>query len=237
MLFEVHRTLESGHLFESTPTPRALQDTSPPDGTAGVGPSPVAGYEFLTEVGRGGMGVVYKARQLSLNRIVAIKRLRDEAFAGPEQLGRFHIEAAAIARLQHPNIVQIHEVGQREARPYLVLEFVDGTSLSQRLGGTPQPARSAAELVEALARAIHHAHQHGIIHRDLKPANVLLTADGVPKISDFGLAKLLQGEPTGVSQSGVPIGTASYIPPEQAQGQTQAKANWPIAIISWASCM
>jgi eukaryotic-like serine/threonine-protein kinase len=140
-------------------------------------PAFVPGYELLGELGRGGMGVVYKARQLGLNRLVALKMILSGAHAGPEELARFKAEAEAVARLQHPNIVQVYEVGEHDGRPFFSLEYVDGGSLAQRLDGTPLPARQAAELVETLARAVQYAHQHGVVHRDLKPANILLQAD------------------------------------------------------------
>jgi WD40 repeat protein/tRNA A-37 threonylcarbamoyl transferase component Bud32 len=177
----------------------------------------LAGYTILEELGQGGMGTVYKARQLSLNRLVAIKALRSPDLADPHTLTRCRAEAEAVARLEHPNIVHIFEVGEQDGQPYLVLEFVNGGSLARRLGGKPQPPRAAAELVETLARAIHHAHQHGVVHRDLKPANVLLTAEGTPKIADFGLAKVVLGEP-GQTLPGTILGSPSYMAPEQAEG-------------------
>jgi WD40 repeat protein len=187
----------------------------------------VQGYEILGELGRGGMGVVYKARQISLDRIVALKHILAGAGASPEDLARFRTEAEAVARLPHPNIVQIHEVGQQDDRPYFALEFVEGGTLARKLASTPQPARQAAQVVETLARAMHSVHQRGILHRDLKPANVLLTTDGTPKISDFGLAKRLPGEaggsaPPGQTQSGAIVGTPSYMAPEQAGGKSKA---------------
>ncbi|MCY3019361.1 MAG: serine/threonine-protein kinase, partial [Planctomycetota bacterium] len=171
------------------------------------------GYEILGELGRGGMGVVYKARQLSLNRIVALKMILAGSHSAPQLISRFRVEAEAIARINHPNIVQIYEIGEHNGAPYFALELLEGGSLSKRLDATPQPARWCAEICEKLARAVHAAHQQGIIHRDLKPANVLLTApltppgseasgEGAPrspddpvarspepKITDFGLAK------------------------------------------------
>src|SRR5262249_23552313 len=144
-------------------------------------PVSVAGYEILGELGRGGMGVVYKARQLGLNRLVALKMILAGPHAGTEELARFRLEAEAVARLQHPNIIQIYEVGEWRAGgpgpalPYFSLELVEGTSLDRRLAGTPLAAHQAAELVETLARAVHAAHQRCIIHRDLKPANILFT--------------------------------------------------------------
>src|SRR5262249_18477210 len=130
---------------------------------------------------------------------------------------RFRTEAEAVARLQHPNIVQIYEVGESEGRPFLCLEYIAGGSLMRKVAGTAQPEREAAQLVETLARAVHYTHQHGILHRDLKPTNILLAADGTPKITDFGLAKILDAE-TGPTRSETVIGTPSYMAPEQAAG-------------------
>src|SRR5262249_1970139 len=149
----------------------------------------IPGYEILGVLGRGGMGVVYHARQTKLKRLVALKMILACAHAGPQELARFRLEAEAIARLQHPNVVQIYEIGEHGGKPYFSLEFVDGGSLRNTLTGTPLPAREATRLVETLARAMQAAHQLGVIHRDLKPANVLLTKGGIPKITDFGLAK------------------------------------------------
>jgi tetratricopeptide (TPR) repeat protein len=180
----------------------------------------VAGYILLSELGRGGMGVVYKARQMALNRLVALKMLLAGGHAGPELLARFQTEAEAVARLAHPNIVHIYEVGEQDGLPYFSLEFVAGGSLAKKLAGKPQLARDAARLVETLARTMHYAHQHGIMHRDLKPANVLLTTEGVPKITDFGLAKRLEGD-SSQTRSGALLGTPSYMAPEQARGQVR----------------
>jgi serine/threonine-protein kinase len=179
----------------------------------------VPGYELLAELGRGGMGVVYKARQNALNRLVALKMILAGGHAGEQELARFRTEAEAVARLRHANIVQIHEVGQHHGLPYFSLEFCEGGSLEKKLAGTPQPARPAAQLVETLARAMDAAHQKGIVHRDLKPANVLLAEDGTPKITDFGLAKKLE-ETAGQTGLGDILGTPSYMAPEQAGGQS-----------------
>jgi WD40 repeat protein/tRNA A-37 threonylcarbamoyl transferase component Bud32 len=184
----------------------------------------VAGYEILDVLGRGAMGVVYKARQLSLHRDVALKMVLADSHTSPEHRARFLAEARAIATLQHPNIVQIYEVGEQDALPFFSMEIVDGGSLDLKIRGAPLPAREAALLLEKLARAMHYAHQHGVVHRDLKPDNVLLTAEGEPKITDFGVAKKLHGDPyaTGArfaTRPGVPIGTPSYMAPEQATGQ------------------
>jgi tetratricopeptide (TPR) repeat protein len=168
------------------------------------------------------MGVVYLARQISLNRLVALKTILAGPYAGPEEVARFRTEAEAVARLQHPNIVQIYEVGEHDGRPYLTLELVDGIGLDRRLRESPLAARAAAELLQTLARAVQAAHERGIVHRDLKPANVLLSADGTPKVSDFGLAKRLadaDGDaPTPRTRTGALLGTPNYMAPEQAAG-------------------
>ena len=180
----------------------------------------IPGHQVVGDLGRGGMGVVYKARDLNLNRIVAVKTLVAGHQATPDQRERFRSEAHAIARLRHPNIIAIHAIGEQDDRPYLSLEFAEGGSLAQRLTEKPMAPREAAELVETLARAVHAAHQAGVVHRDLKPGNVLLTAESVPKISDFGLAKLLDSDSSG-TLSGQPIGTPSYMAPEQAEGHSR----------------
>jgi hypothetical protein len=197
---------------------------APPEGTPPAAADPimpiVPGYELLQELGRGGMGVVYKARDLRLNRAVALKMILAGLHAGLDQRARFRREAESIARLRHPNIVQIYEVGEVDGTPFFSLEYVDGGSLASQLKGTPLPSRQGALLVEALARAMHAAHQQHVVHRDLKPANVLMLSDGTPKITDFGLAKKLDDE-AGATQSGAILGTPSYMAPEQAGGPRQ----------------
>ncbi len=186
---------------------------------ASTGELPVVrGYELLSLLGRGGMGIVYKARQLSLKRLVALKMTLGGLHTSAEELARFRAEAEAVACLQHPNIVQVYEVGDQAGCPYFALEFVDGGSLHKRLAGAPQPSQAAAQLLEVLARATHYAHERGIVHRDLKPSNVLLTQEGIAKITDFGLAKQLQ-EDIERTQSGTILGTPSYMAPEQARGK------------------
>jgi eukaryotic-like serine/threonine-protein kinase len=187
-------------------------------GTSHRQPLPtLRGYDLVEEVGRGGMGVVYRAWQQGLNRLVAIKMVLHADHAGPELLARFRIEAEAVARLQHPNIVQIYEIGEQEGRPFVTLEFLEGGSLAQLLRREPLSGKQAAELIETLARAVHAVHQKGVVHRDLKPGNVLLTAGGLPKITDFGLAKLMIGG-SEQTQTGMMLGTPSYMAPEQADG-------------------
>jgi WD40 repeat protein/serine/threonine protein kinase len=195
----------------------------------------VAGYELLEELGRGGMAVVYKARHRRLGRLVALKMVLAGARAGPQELARFRREAEAVARLQHPSIVQVYEVGEAQGCPFLALEFVDGISLAERLRRAPLPPRQAAQMAQTLARAAHYAHQHGVVHRDLKPANILLLSectDGYrkpeehcpcglfPKITDFGLAKRLDTA-AAASRSGAVLGTPSYMAPEQAAGHSR----------------
>jgi tetratricopeptide (TPR) repeat protein len=180
------------------------------------------GYEVLGVLGRGGMGVVYKARQARLKRLVALKMVTAGAHASSGDLARFQAEAEAVAALQHPNIVQIYEVGEHAGVPYFSLEYVDGGSLAGRLRDRPLPPREAAGLVRTLARAIQYAHERGVIHRDLKPANVLLTADGTPKVADFGLAKRVGDGDSSQTQAGTILGTPSYMAPEQAEGEIHA---------------
>jgi serine/threonine protein kinase len=177
-----------------------------------------AGYDILSELGRGGMGVVYKAQQLGLKRMVALKMILAGAHASAEQMARFRAEAEAVAKLQHPNIVQVYDVGEIDGNPFLALEFVDGGSMEDKLKGQPMPPLQAAMLVEPLARAAHVAHQLNIVHRDLKPANILLTSDGTPKISDFGLAKHMD-DSSGWTRTGDIMGTPCYMAPEQAEGK------------------
>ena len=179
-------------------------------------------FEILAELGRGGMGVVYKARHRLLNRIVAARKkmIGDGKHADlGEHRERFRIEAEAVARLRHPNIVQIYEFGEADGCPFVTLELLEGGSLADRLRGTTQPSRAAAGLVATLARAMHTAHQAGIVHRDLKPSNILFDRDGTAKITDFGLAKRLEVE-DGDTVTGQIMGTPSYMAPEQAQGLT-----------------
>jgi serine/threonine protein kinase/tetratricopeptide (TPR) repeat protein len=206
----------TGHVMSSS-LPASGKASGPPP-SAAARPR-VPGYEIVGELGRGGMGVVYKARQTRLNRVVALKMVLAGAHASSTQLARFHAEAEAVAQLQHPGIVQIFEVGDHDGLPFFSLEFVNGGTLADKIGGKPRPPREAAETLELLAQAMGVAHQRGIVHRDLKPANVLLTRDGLPKITDFGLVKRVEGG-SELTASGTLMGSPSYMSPEQAFGRT-----------------
>jgi eukaryotic-like serine/threonine-protein kinase len=229
-----HREHESASAVSAGGSGQTVVDGEP-SGARGHVPA-VPGYEILGELGRGGMGVVYKARHLALDRIVALKMIRAGEQATPEYLERFQAEAEAVARLQHPNIVHIHEIGAAGGQPFISLEYCAGGSLAAQLRERPLAAAEAARLLAQVAAAMHAAHQARVVHRDLKPENILLqTADGqahadglaapadldlttaVPKVSDFGLVKRLD-LPEGQTQTGVILGTPSYMAPEQAAG-------------------
>jgi serine/threonine protein kinase len=215
---------EAGRESRPSASDQTSEGRSAPDPGEGARVPEVPGYEILGRLGRGGMGVVWKARHRKLNRVVALKMVLAGEHAEPGHLARFHLEAEAVARLRHPNIVAIYDVGTAGGIPYIALEYLEGGTLEQMAGGGPQPARLAAEVVAALARGVHTAHLAGIVHRDLKPANVLLShaaplADIVPKVTDFGLAKRLEGQ--GHTQTGQIIGTPAYMAPEQARGESK----------------
>ncbi|HEY7314352.1 MAG TPA: serine/threonine-protein kinase [Gemmataceae bacterium] len=198
---------------KTAPSPKEAAATSTGDWPR------VPGYELLGVLGRGGMGVVYKARQVNADRLVALKMILAGTHAGPAELARFRTEAETIARLQHPHVVQVFEVGEHQGLPFFSLEFCPGGSLKDKLGGTPLTPREAVVLVAKLARAVQAAHAAQVLHRDLKPGNVLLAADDTPKVTDFGLAKKLDTQ--GVTISGDIMGTPSYMAPEQANGQSR----------------
>ncbi len=197
------------------------------DSPDGSGPQPgirvryFGDYELERVLGEGGMGIVYKARQLSLNRPVALKMIRAARFASVDEVHRFQNEAEAVARLDHPNIVPIFEVGQFEDQHYFSMKLVAGESLDKRLKDYTADPRRAARLAAVTAGAIHHAHQRGILHRDLKPANILVDAEGQPHVTDFGLAKRVEGD-SELTQSGAILGTPAYMAPEQASGKRGA---------------
>ena len=175
-------------------------------------------YELLKVLGEGGMGIVYKARQLSLNRPVALKMIKASRFPSAEEIRRFQNEAEAVARLDHPNIVPIFEVGEYEDQHFFSMKLIAGESLDKQSKDYLANPRCAAEIVAITASAIHHAHQRGILHRDLKPANILVDAEGQPHVTDFGLAKQVEGN-SELTQSGAILGTPAYMAPEQASGK------------------
>jgi serine/threonine-protein kinase len=193
--------------------PPSAAEAPPGDLPRAFGP-----YELLSEIGRGGMGVVYKARQTTLDRIVAVKMILANQLASPEHVRRFHVEARAAARLQHSNIVHIHEVGHLLGQHYIAMEYIDGQSLAARLSRGPLDTMAAVRILAAVARAVELLHQQNIIHRDLKPSNILLDADDHPYVTDFGLAKMF-GPGSESTTTGVIAGTFSYMAPEQAAGQ------------------
>jgi serine/threonine-protein kinase len=243
------RALEAVYRVPRGPDPQAdtFHEADRPVSAGALPP----GYELLEELGRGGMGVVYKARQVHLNRLVAVKMILAGDHASAHERARFKAEAESSARLSHPSIVQVHEVGEHQGRPYLILEYVDGESLARRTGGTPMLARQAAELVRTLAGAIHHAHERGVIHRDLKPANVLLQKNSTTDYTDrtdkektgpasssypcdpcnpwFSSSPKITDfglakrlDEQGQTRTGEVLGTPSYMAPEQAAGQSRA---------------
>ena len=172
-------------------------------------------YELFEELGRGGMGVVSRAREIARGRIVALKRLLRGPESTPQDLERFRIEALAAARLAHPHIVPVFQVGEFDGQPYFTMQYIEGTTLARKLVDGPLPAQDAARLLVPVCRAIHYAHDCGVLHRDLKPSNILIDREGNPYVSDFGLAKRIDVDST-LTPSGAFLGTPSYMPPEQA---------------------
>ncbi len=243
-LDEQDRLLRLTEPLRPTTGELAASDPEPAAGMTGSGPTagqdPVEGsadypsgtrvryigdYELLDEIARGGMGVVFRARQRSLNRPVALKMLLDESLASEADERRFRREAEAAANLDHPHIVPIFEVGRHDGRSYFSMKMVEGGSLAERLPDFASDPRASARLVATVARAVHHAHRRGVLHRDLKPGNILLSGGPEtpidrlePQVTDFGLAKRVEGDP-GLTQSGAILGTPSYMAPEQAAGK------------------
>ncbi|MEY3174263.1 MAG: Serine/threonine-protein kinase PknB [Planctomycetota bacterium] len=216
--------LQSVSLSDTIPQPPRLRGSG-----SAVG-SRVGEYEIVGEIGRGGMGVVYRAWQQSLQRTVALKMIPNAAFASSQDIARLRIEALAAARLQHPNIVPVYDVGEQDGQPWFSMQFVDGVTLSQRLANGPLPPRDAVALLIPVVEAIGAAHRAGVLHRDLKPANILIARDGTPFVTDFGLAKRVSASENAsvsadlhsLTQSGAILGTPAWMSPEQASGQTDS---------------
>jgi serine/threonine-protein kinase len=226
LLPEVRRRWKQMRMVEAEldqlfPTPGPTRDSDLPEAGHPESELPhILGYQVEAVLGRGGMGIVYKARHLRLNRQVALKMMLTGGYAGPEERERFLREAEAIARLLHANLVHVYDTGDHDGRPYFTMEYVEGGTLAQKLSGTPQPAHFASALVASLADAVHVAHEGGIVHRDLKPANILLSVDGTPKIADFGLARHFNTS-SALTRTGDRMGTPSYMAPEQAMGKAR----------------
>ena len=191
------------------------EDTALPPGA----PRKLGDYELIEEIARGGMGIVYKAWQPGLERFVAVKTIRSGLLATSADVERFQREAKAAAKLHHPNIVGIHEIGEQDGQHYFAMDYVPGQSLATIARTQPFLPEQAAQITAAIAEAIHYAHGQGVLHRDLKPANVILGPDG-PRVLDFGLARVVTDD-SQLTQSGAPMGSPSYMPPEQAAGKTR----------------
>ena len=204
---------------DTTLAPAAGRENQSPKASAESRVRYFGDYELLSEIARGGMGVVYKARQTNLNRVVALKMILAGQLASEEEVQRFRTEAEAAANLDHPGIVPIYEIGQHEGQHFFSMGYVDGCSLADRVRNGPLPPKEAAELTKKIAEAIAFAHSRNVIHRDLKPANVLLDQNGEPKVTDFGLARKTDAD-SGMTRTGAVMGTPSYMPPEQAAGKT-----------------
>jgi len=219
---ELREYFETAGQIERMAAP--IEETLDSDSPSTTSPPPLdviryfGDYELLEEVARGGMGVVYKARQVKLNRIVAVKMILSGHLASEDDVKRFYTEAEAAANLEHPNIVPIYEVGEHNGQHYFSMGYIEGESLSQKLADGPLPPQEAANLVEQVAHAIDYAHQRGVLHRDLKPANVLIDSDSQPHVTDFGLAKRVESD-SDLTRTGQVLGTPSFMPPEQAAGR------------------
>jgi serine/threonine protein kinase len=233
------RHTSSGQPDQTTPNPPTSSyfHEHPTPGGGGLllsAPAALGKYLLLEQVAAGGMGVVYKAHDVVLDRVVALKTIRSGILARPEEVDRFYNEARAVAHLHHPHIVPIYEIDQHDGQHYFTMEFAEGGTLSRRLDRYTADARAAVQLVDKVAQAVHYAHQHGILHRDLKPANILLDENDEPRVSDFGLAKVL-GSAIELTQPGQQVGTPAYMAPEQAAGQSgrvgPASDVWALGVI------
>ena len=192
-------------------------------GASGRLPRFLGEYELLEEIARGGMGVVYRARQDKLNRLVAVKLIRSGSLAGTDDLRRFRHEAEAIAELDHPHIIPIYEIGQEDDQPYFSMKLIEGGNLARHIERLKDDPRTVAALIAKVARAVHYAHQRTILHRDIKPSNILLAEHDEPYVTDFGLAKRIgPGSGTMATVTGAVMGTPAYMPPEQARGGTKS---------------
>jgi eukaryotic-like serine/threonine-protein kinase len=199
---------------------------SRPDSTPPPAQTIFGDYQLIVEIARGGMGVVYKARQISLDRIVALKMILAGKLAGDDDLTRFRTEAEAAAKLKHPNIVAVHDIGDIDGHHFFSMDFIEGQTLAQRLARGPLPSRQAARYLLKIARAVHYAHRQGVLHRDLKPSNILIDGDHEPQVTDFGLAKRTGGGAAGHTRTGAVLGTPSYMAPEQAGGRIKDQGPW-----------
>jgi eukaryotic-like serine/threonine-protein kinase len=205
----------------AAPLPSSDPSAQKPDDPSTTKHTLLPGYELLGQAGIGGMGIVFRARQQKTGLTVAVKMLRDDEQSLPDSPRRFQREVQCLANLDHPNIVKAHESGVRDGVAYLIMEYLEGSSLFKRLNGSAMPPREAAQLLKPIAEAVHHAHERGIIHRNLKPHDILFTADGTPKLIDFGLARVA-GKDDAPFGEGVVVGTPSYMSPEQAAGRSNA---------------
>jgi len=230
-LFATAQMAEDLAVLHSVSLSDTIRQPQRPRGSGSAVGSRVGEYEIQGEIGRGGMGVVYRAWQQSLQRTVALKMIPNAAFASSQDVARLRIEALAAARLQHPNIVPVYDVGEQDGQPWFSMQFVDGVTLSQRLSNGPLPPRDAVALLIPVVEAIGAAHRAGVLHRDLKPANILIARDGTPFVTDFGLAKRVShagnaasvsGDLHSLTQSGAILGTPAWMSPEQASGQTDS---------------